>query len=76
MNEKCFGLKRSRECSVLENEVCCGYYAECPFYKPKWQFERDQKKAYKRIGEKPYEEQVQISQKYYKGKMPWLGEDV
>ena len=34
MNEKCFGLRKGRECAVLEKGFCHGNYDTCPFYKP------------------------------------------
>ncbi len=80
MNEKCFGLKVSNKgrmvCGVLEGNPgqssppCVGYQ-RCPFYKPKWEYDRDKKSALQRIGSLPVQTQRHIAEKYYEGEMPW-----
>ena len=52
----------------------CPGHAACAFYKPRWKHEKDQQLAYCKIAALPVERQQSISQKYYKGLMPW--EDV
>ena len=74
MNEKCFGLRKNRECTILDGGVCHGNYDTCPFYKPQWKYEKDRKHAFRHIAEKPPEEQRIISEKYYQGQMPWAKE--
>ena len=76
MNEKCFGLRKGRECAVLESGICHGNYNTCPFYKPKWKSDRDRERALHHIAGKPPEEQQEISKKYYQGRMPWAKEDL
>ena len=60
MNEKCFGLRKGRECAVLESGICHGNYNTCPFYKPKWKSDRDRERALHHIAGKPLEEQQEI----------------
>ncbi len=76
MNEKCFGLRKGRECAVLESGICHGNYNTCPFYKPKGKSDRDRERALLRIAGKPPEEQQEISKKSYQGRMPWTKEDI
>ena len=76
MNEKCFGLRKGRECAILESGVCHGNYDVCPFYKPKWMADRDRKNAMIAIARMPLEKQREISEKYYQGKTPWAKEDI
>ena len=76
MNEKCFGLRKGRECAVLEKGVCHGNYDICPFYKPRWKAEHDRQLALQRIAGKTIEKQRAISEKYYQGHMPWAKEDL
>ena len=76
MNEKCFGLRKGRECAVLEDGICRGNYATCPFYKPKWKCEHDRQIALRHIADTPPEKQRLIAGKYYHGQMPWAKEDL
>ena len=72
MNEKCFGIRKHRMCSVLIVKSCPGY-AKCPFYKPLWMYLRDQSRINVRLCGMPKEEQEYIAHKYYRGEMPWKG---
>ena len=72
MNERCFALQATGRCRALD--VNCPGHAACAFYKPRWKHEKDQQLAYCKIAALPVERQQSISQKYYKGLMPW--EDV
>ena len=74
MNEKCFALRPGRKCGILTCEDCNGRYDRCPFYKPRWMAERDTNRSMARIAKMPPEKQLHISEKYYKGEMPWLKE--
>lgn len=76
MNEKCFGLKKNRECGILSEGVCRGNYDTCPFYKPKWKADRDREMALRRIADKPLAVQQSISEKYFQGHMPWAKENL
>ena len=76
MNEKCFGLRKGRECTILAGGKCSGNYDLCPFYKPKWKAEQDRKKAFRAIARMPLEKQREISEKYYQGETPWEREDL
>ena len=76
MNEKCFGLRKGRECAVLEEGICHGNYATCPFYKPKWKCEHDRQIALRRIADTSPEKQRLVADKYYHGQMPWAKEDL
>ena len=76
MNEKCFGLRKSRECTILAGGKCSGNYDLCPFYKPKWRYDKDRRQAFRHIAEKAPEKQRIISEKYYQGQMPWAKEDL
>jgi hypothetical protein len=35
-------------------------------------YDRDQQRCYKRIAKKSLDEQQRISEKYFKGKKPWI----
>ena len=76
MNEKCFGLRKGRECGILEKGICFGNYDTCPFYKPKWKSDHDRERTLRRIASMPVEKQRSISEKYYQGRMPWAKEDI
>lgn len=71
MNEKCFGMKPSGKCRIL-NGRCPGYGA-CAFYKPRWMYERDLRLAIQRISRMPLDRQRYLADKYYRGTMPWKG---
>lgn len=79
MNEKCFAMKqiptRGGICKCLEKKTCPGYTL-CPFYKPIWVQDRDQRRAFHRLAALPMIDQMHISDKYYQGKMPWRGDDL
>ena len=75
MSEKCFGLHGARKCDVRVEKNCVGY-DNCPFYKSRSQQQEDQAKAYERLNSLSAQMQQYISEKYYGGLMPWIGECV
>ena len=79
VNEKCFGLRPpdryGKNCGITESGYCVAPQL-CPFYKPKWKFEKDLKEHDQRLRELPASEQRWISEKYYNGKAPWLEETI
>lgn len=79
MNEKCYGLRPpdryGKNCGITEGGYCVGAQM-CPFYKPKWKFEKDLKAHDQRLRDLPKDDQLWISAKYYNGRMPWLEETI
>ena len=79
MNEKCFGLRPpdryGKNCGITEGGYCVAPQM-CPFYKPKWKYEKDLKTHDQRLRDLPASEQRWISEKYYSGKRPWQEETV
>ena len=71
MNERCFGRFGEDRCTILECGTCYGNYNTCPFYKPIWMAERDNRWSLNKIAHKPIEVQKQIAEKYFQGQMPW-----
>lgn len=68
---KCFALKNNNYCNILTVEKCTGY-SNCSFFKTEEQAEESNKKANARLASLDKLQQKHISEKYYKGKMPWI----
>lgn len=74
MNERCFALGQKYDrCAVLCLEKCAGY-DQCPFYKPRWLFDKSQQLANVRLRSLPNVQQTYIGEKYHGGQMPWKRE--
>ncbi len=72
MNEKCFARQKNGACAAV---TCnCPGYAACAFYKPIWRWKQDQEAHARMLRRLPEERQVCISEKYYRGRMPWREE--
>jgi len=65
----CFGLKYGK-CKVLKTKKCEG--PDCGFYKTRLQAQEDQKKVLRRIKSLDKEQQINIIDLYYDGKMELL----
>lgn len=68
----CFASRKGK-CSVLNVSKCEGL--KCGFYKTEAQITEERGKTFKRIKSLEKEEQLEISEKYYGNKMPWLKGD-
>lgn len=60
-------------CRALDGN--CPGYAACGFYKPCWKYEKDQRMAYGKLRALPMDRQQEIADKYFKGAMPWRGNE-
>lgn len=72
MNERCFAMRRGNVCGVLSVKGCPGY-VRCPFYKPRWMFERDRDRLNVKLRSLPEGRQQDIADKYHSGNKPWKG---
>ena len=69
----CISQTKVNGCRKLTVDKCTG--STCPFYITKEQSKASRKKADKRLAGLDRVLQLYISDKYYKGKTPWLKED-
>jgi hypothetical protein len=58
----------NKDCAVLAVTECP---SKCSFFRTKQQQELSIRKAHRRLRGLPYEQQVDIAETYYSGKMPW-----
>ena len=71
MDKNCFAVTPvNRKCAVLKNNFSCG--PSCPFRKSKMDAQVARRKADWRLAHLSETTQWYISEKYYKGKRPWL----
>lgn len=66
---KCFGNHAHKVCDFLTVSKCQG--KKCVFFKSDSTVRKDRRKAYRMLAALPRAMQEHISEKYYKGKMPW-----
>ena len=70
MDRECFAERDGSLCDATEDGLCLTY--DCPFYTTEKQHRQSVEQAYARIRGLPQEQQDQISEKYYKGRKPWI----
>ena len=68
--EKCFAMKAG-ECVALNRCASC---ENCPFYKTVQQHKADCEAAFEHLRSLPAEQQIYISAKYFKKKIPWAAD--
>lgn len=72
MNEelRCAALRDDGECGALSFERCQGY-KRCSFYRTNSEQALSNIEGNERLNALPDEQQREIADKYYSGKMPW-----
>ena len=71
-DKQCFAINDKGKCGATAGGSCAGY-GNCPLYKPRWLQQLDLKQAHARLRALPEDTQMDIAEKYYRGKMPWRG---
>jgi hypothetical protein len=69
-NNFCIGKNKRNGCKKLSVDKCIG--ESCSFIQTKEQAGDSQKKSFERLASLDKEDQCDIADKYYGGKMPWL----
>jgi hypothetical protein len=70
MNSDCFGLDHKHKCTVLTIGACAG--GDCPFFKTEESFKASLEAANRRLAGLDTVLQLEIADKYFDGRMPWL----
>lgn len=70
MPEKCFLLRRNGGCGALLVKGCPGKWS-CSFFRTRREHEDDLEAANARLRALTDALQSEISERYYKGRMPW-----
>ena len=73
MYTHCFAYDPTRKtCTALHNSSDCGY--SCPFCKSRADFDAGQRRTHRRLAGLPEWQQQYISETYYHGYRPWMGQ--
>mgnify|MGYP001207977343 CR=1 FL=1 len=70
MLKKCFSVRWDGSCRALNVKGCPGKW-RCSFFRTLWEHETDLEAANARLRTLTDALQSEISERYYKGRMPW-----